>query len=231
MSMPTARTEPGAVPLEAPSYNGAPAPQRRLFSSWELAFIVGIPAAWGILLLFHPLNDGAFSELIDSNIGAWITVHLGMGIFVPLFAGVIYLLLRGVKSTAATVSRIGLAVFAVLYAAWELVLGVGSGILAHETDALPEAQQAVGADLVNSYADNGVITVLTVPGSLGLAVAMVGAVVALRGAYRVGWAPLALMLLSLPLISIHEPPFGPIGLALFIAAALLLARQPAPRPI
>jgi hypothetical protein len=39
-----------------------------------------------------------------------------MGIVVPLFAGVVYLLLRGVKSTAATVSRIGLAAFAVLYA-------------------------------------------------------------------------------------------------------------------
>ena len=75
-----------------------------------------------------------------------------MGIFVPLFAGVIWLLLRGVTSTAATVSRIGLAVFAVLYAAWELVLGVGTGILAQEVNALPVSHQAAGADLVDPYA-------------------------------------------------------------------------------
>ena len=37
------------------------------------------------------------------------------------------------------------------------------------------------------------------------------------------------MLLSLPLIAIHEPPFGPIGLALFIVAVLLFLHQMAPR--
>jgi hypothetical protein len=212
------------------AHNGPPTARRRSFSAPELAFMLGVPAAWGILLLFHPLGDGDFSEIIDGNVTAWITVHLGMGIFVPLFAGAVYLLLRGVKSTAATVSRIGLAVFAVLYAAWELVLGVGTGILANETEALPEAQQAVGADLVNSYADSGVIAVLSAVGSLGLAAAMIGAAVALRRAYRLGWAPLVLMLLSIPLVAIHEPPYGPVGLAMFMVAVVLFARRPASVP-
>ena len=80
----------------------------------ELAMIIGVPAAWGILLLFHPTGDTEdFYPVIDGNVTAWLTVHLGMGIFVPLFAAVVYLLLRGVESTAATVSRIGLAVIAV----------------------------------------------------------------------------------------------------------------------
>ena len=124
----------------------------------------------------------------------------------------------------------GLAVFASLYAAWELVLGVGTGILAHETNALPEAQQAVGRDLVDSYAKNGVIAVLSVVGSLGLAAGMIGAAVARRRAYRLGWPPLVLILLPLPLIAIHEPPFGPVGLAMFISAVLLLVRQQASAP-
>ena len=208
----------------------APSAAVRLFSPRELAFIIGVPAAWGILLLFHPLGDGDISEIIDGDVTAWITVHLGMGIFVPLFAGVVFLLLRGVDTTAATVSRIGLAVFASLYAAWELVLGVGTGILAHETDALAGAGQAVGRDLVDSYAEHGVIGVLSIIGSLGLAVGMIGAAVALRRGYGVGWAPLVLMLLSLPLIAIHEPPFGPVGLAVFIGAVLLLVRQQASEP-
>ena len=230
MNTPTVHTEATAVPVPAPSHNGAPAVRGRRFSPPELAFMVGVPAAWGTLLLFHPLGDGRFSEIIDGNVTAWITVHLGMGIFVPLFAGVVYLLLRGVNGTAATVSRIGLAVFAVLYAAWELVLGVGTGILANETKALPEAQQAVGADLIDSYGENGVIAVLSVLGSLGLAVAIIGAAVALRRTYRVGWAPLVLMLLSMPLIAVHEPPFGPVGLTIFIAAVVLLVRQQAAVP-
>lgn len=229
MKTPTVHSGPTGVPVQAQAHNGAPV-QRRVFSAPELAFIVGVPAAWGILLLFHPIGGDSFYENIDGNVTAWITVHLGMGIFVPLFAGVVYLLLRDVESTAATVSRIGLAVFAVLYAAWELVLGVGTGILTDETNALPEAQQAVGADLVESYGENGVIVVLSVVGSLGLAVGMIGAAVALRRAYRLGPLPLVLMLLALPLIAIHEPPFGPVGLAMFIGAALLFVRLRASTP-
>jgi hypothetical protein len=66
---------------------------------------------------------------------------------------------------------------------------------------------------------------LSAVGSIGLTAAMIGAAVALRGAYHLGWAPLVLMLLAVPLIALHEPPFGPVGLAMFIAAALLLVRQ------
>jgi len=56
---------------------------------------------------------------------------------------------------------------------------------------------------------------------------MVAAAVALRSAYGMGWAPVVLMLLCVPLIAIHEPPFGPIGLAMFILAVVLFVRQAA----
>jgi hypothetical protein len=70
---------------------------QRILSRQELGFIIGVPVAWGILLLFHPLGGDGFYEVIDGNVAAWITVHIGMGIFVPLFAGAIYLLLQGVE--------------------------------------------------------------------------------------------------------------------------------------
>lgn len=224
MNVSTVGTEPAAVPVEALSQNGAPPARGWAFSRAELAFIIGVPAAWGILLLFHPIGGDSFYSNVEGNVTAWITVHIGMGIFVPLFAGVVYLLLRGVESTAATVARAGLAVFASLYAAWELVLGVGTGILTHDVEALPASEQAVGVDLVESYFESAVIVGLSFVGSLGLAAGMIGAVVALRGAYRFGWGPLALMLLAIPLIALHEPPFGPVGLGMFIVAFLLLRR-------
>ena len=231
MSTPAVQSETTAVQAQAPSPNGAPPARSRVFSPRELAFMIGVPAAWGILLLFHPTGDtDGFYEVIEGNVTAWLTVHIGMGIFVPLFAGVVYLLLRGVDGTAAKVSRIGMAVFAVLYAMWEVLLGGGTGILADEVAALPESQQAIGRELVESYAESGVIVTLSVIGGIGLAVGLVGAAVALRGAYRLGWAPIVLMLLALPLIAIHEPPFGPIGLALFIAAVLLFVRRHAAAP-
>jgi hypothetical protein len=227
MTTPTAQSEPAAHHLQSPSDNGTPAARCRTFSTRELVFMIGVPAAWGILLLFHPVGGDSFYENIAGNTTAWLTVHIGMGIFVPLFAGCIYLLLREVRSTAATVSRIGLAVFASLYAAWELVLGAGTGILTQEVEALPQAQQAVGADLVESYMESGIVLALSMVGSVGLAVGIIGAAVALRAAYRLGWASIVLMLLALPLIALHEPPFGPVGLALFIVAVVVFARQQA----
>lgn len=197
----------------------------------ELPFLLGVPAAWAILLLFHPTGDtDDFYPVIEGNVTAWLTVHIGMAIFVPLFAFAIYLLLRDLDGTAAKVSRIGLAFFAVFYAGWELLLGGGTGILANEVPALPEGQQATGRELVESYAESGILMTLSVIGSVGLAVGIIGAVIALRGAYGLGWASVALMLLALPLIAIHEPPFGPIGLALFIGAVLLFWRQQASAP-
>jgi hypothetical protein len=182
MDTPTAQRDPGAVSAPPAAHNGAPAARSgsRTFSTLELAFVIGVPLAWAILLLFHPRGEDGFYEGISGNVVPWVTVHLGMGVFVPQFAGAVYLLLRGLDSTAATVSRIGLAVFAIFYAAWELVLGVGTGLFTEEISALPQAQQAVGADLVD------------------------------------------------PLIAIHEPPPGPIGLVLFVAAVVLIVRSRAP---
>jgi hypothetical protein len=230
MTTPIAQSEPAAVHLQPPSDNGAPATRRRAFGTRELAFMIGVPAAWGILLLFHPIGGDTFYKNIEGNVTPWLTVHLGMGIFVPLFAAVVYLLLRGLEATAATVSRMGLAVFAVFYAMWEVLLGGGTGILTNEVESLPQGQQAVGIDLVESYGESGVIMALSAIGSVGLAVGIIGATVALRAAYRLGLVPIVLMLLALPLIALHEPPFGPIGLALFIGAVLLFARRQAGAP-
>ena len=188
-----------------------------------------MPAAWAILLLFHPTGgDQDFYPTIDGNVVAWQAVHIGMAVFVPLFAGAVYLLLRGVEGTAATVGKIALVVFAIFYAAFEITLGVGTGILTDQVNALPQAEQPVGIDVLESYAESGVITTFTIIGSIGLATAMVAAAVALRSAYGMGWAPVVLMLLCVPLIAIHEPPFGPIGLAMFILAVVLFVRQAAP---
>jgi hypothetical protein len=121
-------------------------------------------------------------------------------------------------------------VFAIFYAAFELTLRVGTDILTDQVNALPEAEQPVGVEVLQSYAESGVISAFTIIGTIGLATAMVAAAVALRGAYGMSWGPIVPMFLFVPLIAIHEPPFGPIGLAMFILAVVLFVRQAAPVP-
>ena len=191
----------------------------------EAAFVVGVPLAWGVLLLFHPTGDEYYAVISDS-VTPWLVVHLGTMLFIPLLAAAMFVLLRGIEGTAATVSRVALVVFAVVYAAFEVTVGIGSGILGDAINALPAGERAAGAELLASYNESGVITVLSTIGGLAWLVAVAAAGLALfrRARTASSIAVVALFLVSAPGIVIHVTPFGPAGLALFIVALLLVMR-------
>jgi len=191
----------------------------------EAAFVVGVPLAWGVLLLFHPTGDEYYAVISDS-VTPWLVVHLGTMLFIPLLAAAMFVLLRGIEGTAATVSRVALVVFAVVYAAFEVTVGIGSGILGDAINALPAGERAAGAELLASYNESGVITVLSTIGGIAWLVAVAAAGLALfrRARTASSIAVVALFLVSAPGIVIHVTPFGPAGLALFIVALLLVMR-------
>jgi hypothetical protein len=206
-----------------------PTPQRGAFSRAEVAFLIGVPLLWGILLLFHPGGDGTEIYLdAQDKVTAFLVVHVGMMLFIPLIAVAFLVLLRGVEGTAARVSRIALVPFVVFYSAWETLQGIGVGILVNELNGLPQAEQALRADLSQDFAEHvliGPFGVFGSIGSMGLIVAAIAAGVAL---YRHAGAPVAVPVLlgiSGVLITVHPPPYGPAGLALFIVAVLLFLRS------
>ena len=194
-----------------------------------------MPVAWAILLLFHPGGEGTdIYQDLDDKVTVFMVVHLGMLVFIPLFAIAVFLLLRGVEGTAAEVSRIALVFFVIFYGAFEILQGIGVGTLVDELNGLPEIEEATREDLVQDFAENiwfrnlGVFGAI---GGLGLLIAMIAAGVALRG--RAG-APLSVViLLSLSgiLIGAHPPPYGPSGLALFVIAVLLFLRGQSRAPV
>ncbi len=193
--------------------------------------IIGIPVAWAVLLLFHPVGDGDFYPIIHDNLVAWQAVHVGMMIFIPLFAVAVYMLLRGVGGKVAAVSRMSLVVFAVVYGAWEAMMGVGTGVLATEIDALPEAERAAGSELLQSYAESPWLAdpgPYASIGGMALVVALVTAGVALVREVDAPRSVAVLLSLSAIPITFHVPPFGQFGLALFVGAAWLALNREAP---
>jgi hypothetical protein len=199
------------------------------FSPGELAFLIGVPLLWAILLLFHPGGSGDAIYLdVHDNVTRFLVVHIGMVVFIPLMAVVVYLLLRDVEGTAAWVSRIALVPFVVFYSAWEVLQGIGVGILVNELNGLPQAEPALREDLVQDFAEHpliGPLGVFVSIGSMGLIVAAIAAGVAL---YRQTGAPVSvpvLLAISGLLITVHPPPYGPTGLALFVVAVLLYVRS------
>jgi hypothetical protein len=199
---------------------------RPRFSRREVAFMIGVPLAWAILLLFHPRGEGEdFYPIIRDDVTAWEIVHLGTLIFVPLMVGVVLLLLRGTEGTSAMVSRMALAVFAVVYTAWEVLIGIGTGILVDEVNQLAEAERATGAILVEEFTDSSLIMALENIGVVGWFVALFAAGVALVRHAGASWLVPALLVLSAVPTAWHVFPFGQVGLALFIAAVLVFVRS------
>jgi hypothetical protein len=200
------------------------------FSRTELAFMIGVPLAWAVLLLFHPTGEGeaiTYGEVHD-QVTAWLVVHLGMMIFIPLMAVAVYLLVRGIEGTAARVTRIALVPFVVVYGAYEVLLGVGVGILVEDVNGFAGGDRVAGAALVNEFADNvlirGGLSILSSIGAVAFITAMIAAGLALRRHTGARLAVPILLGLSGFLITAHPPPFGPIGLVFFVVAVVLFVR-------
>ena len=198
----------------------------------EVAFVVGVPLAWAILLLFHPGGDAnEIYASLEGDGSRMIAVHVGMMVFIPLLALAIWLLSRGLETPAARIGRAALPVFVVFYVAWEALQGIANGILTNQVAALPEGDQDLGANLIQDFAETPLVRDLGILGLIGTAallVAMIATGVALRDAGAPRWTPWALGLAGL-LISAHPPPLGPTGLVLF-RQVIILMRSPSRQP-
>jgi hypothetical protein len=188
-------------------------------------FLVATPLALAVVLWFHPPGGENVYEGVRDDVGAWLFVHTAFLLFTPLIAIAAYLMLGDLKSRAATVSRVALVFFLVFYTAWEVTIGVGTGILVDYANGLPAAEQAVVADAIQDYNRNAIIadpSVSFVLGALGWVVALVAAAVAFNRA-GAGW-PVTLLVGFAALFAVHPPPIGPIGLICLAAAAVLIER-------
>ena len=197
------------------------------FTRPVLAFAIGVPLAWAVLLWFHPDvdPDDVYGSLQD-DVTAYLVVHVGTLIFIGLMGAALYVLVRGMPGTAARVSRLAIGPFVVLYAAWEAVIGLAIGVMVQHGNDAPVGQRPAVADTIQSIGSNGIIGdagIVGVVGALAWAVAVIAAAVAYRsaGAPTLAWVLLALS----AVVASHPPPIGPIGLVFFAGAVALLARS------
>jgi hypothetical protein len=189
-------------------------------------FLVATPLAFAVVLLFHPPGGEAVYEGVKDDVGAWLFVHTGFLLLTPLLGIAAYWLLNGLDSRAATVSRVALIFFLVFYTAYEVTVGIGTGILVDYANGRPAAEQAVLADAIQDLNRNAIVSdpsIALVLGALGWAVAMLAAAVAFRRA-GAGWLPTVLLGLASAFV-IHPPPVGPIALVCFAVAAALIERE------
>jgi hypothetical protein len=203
-----------------------PAPPR-VFSPAEVAFMVGVPLAWAVLLWFHPSTeaDDIYGSLRDQVVTYQI-VHVGTLIFIGLMGFALYMLVRDLPGKAAAISRLAIGPFVLFYGAWEAVIGLATGALVQHANDAPAGEQAAVSDAIQSLQGNVIVgesSVAGFGGALAWIVAVIAAAVAVRGA---GAPVLATVLLALSVVVFsHPPPIGPVGLACFAGAVLALYRS------
>lgn len=233
MTTPTAGTVPGTVQAQTAAADETDARERRAvrnFSRAEIAFLIAVPLAWAVVLVFHgaPDPDDIYGSL-RNEANRYVIVHLVSVPFIGLMGAALYLLLRDLPGRAAQIGRLAIGPFVVFYVAADAIAGVATGVLVQHANDLPASEGAGAAEGAQALWDEFITADLFF--GIGV-VSWVVAALAAAVAYRRAGAPVAItVLLGLSaLVAYHTPPPGPIGLVCFAAAAALLVRwRPATR--
>jgi hypothetical protein len=186
--------------------------------------MIGTPVAFAAVTVLHPMGN---PEGADLAVGRWLTVHLLQIPLTILLAYSVWLLLDGLRSTAATTARIALPVFLVCFSAYDAVAGLATGWLARAAGEQSGADQAATRDAIDElFNDNWLAGNLSVMGS---ASAIAWAVVAIAGAlalHRAGASRWTVGFMAGSLLFLNHPaPTGTLGLLALAAAAFLWDRQ------
>jgi hypothetical protein len=185
------------------------------------AVLIGVPLVLGVLEIGHPAllpAENIFETL--APISTWWTIlHV---LQIPLFASMglaVWLLVRDLDGRPAQISRGAIAVFIVVYPAFDAAVGVSSGVIVHTTGSLDPAQRGAVEAGLQALFWGPVTGTMAIVGSVSWVVALVAAAWAWRRAgaplYVVGALALSGVLLGVS----HIRPLGPLACLFFLIGA------------
>ena len=204
--------------------------------------LIGTPILTATMLLFHPLPEAAETgmtelpeglalyELMAPIAEGFLIVHLLFPLALALLGLSVVLLLNGVHSVTATISRVSAFVFSISYIVYEVIIGTVTGLLIRDAAALSPAEQAVIGDVIYRNYTDPVLGDLPSVVSLTAWVSWLLAVTLAAFALRRSGKPLgACILLGLSFIFIsHASMLGPLGMILFLIAVIRIERAAVP---
>jgi len=223
------RHAPHQTPHEVMSITGLRAHPLRML------VVFGTPVAFATTGFLHlvPWPAGSAIEIytrLRDHATLWIAIHVVQLVLILLLAVAVYWLTEGLTSTAARLSRMALLPYLVFYSAFDTIVGVSRGLVAHYGSQLPAAQQAVLPGVTDALSAiwHPVTFTIFLIGTLSWAVAVVAAAVALRRAGASWTATIPLALAGVIGAYDHAAPYGPVAMALFLFAAYVLSRPRKP---
>jgi hypothetical protein len=190
--------------------------------------LFGVPLAVAALGLIHPgsitnpaPDGGTIFRQLQDQADLFIGVHLVQLVVFGLLALVVWCLIDGLEGWVATVSRVALLVFVVVYTALDSVAGIAVGVLVREGHGLQAQEQSGANSLIEAYQDSWITGELNVLGGLG-SLAWLIALLAAGGALRragAGMLVVGCVILAGVVFAVgHPAPFGTIAMVFLLIA-------------
>src|SRR5918994_1111639 len=132
------------------------------------ALLVTVPVLWMGVAYIHPNADPETpAASLDGHVDTWIFVHVAQLFLVAGLAGLLWTLIRDRTGRAATLVRVTMPVYLVMFAAFDSVVGLAAGlILRHDRGDGEAAVSLIGNgiagdfSLVSQIAQGALLTVL-----------------------------------------------------------------------
>jgi hypothetical protein len=195
---------------------------------FRLAWVVmfGTPLLWAILSVVHPSGEGDIYAELQDQVGRWLFVHVAQVVLAPFLALAVWLLLRGIESLAATISRVALVFWLVFFSTYDALAGIATGVLVRQANSVSGEERAGFAEaadfLFDSHIGGNISWFALVAGGAWIIVA-IAAAVALRGA-GANWLTTVAAALS-ALFAFHAGYAAMVGLIALLVAAFLWERR------
>ena len=187
------------------------------------ALLVGVPATFAALTLLHPMED---PWELGGALDRWMLVHVGQLVLTVLLAYSLWLLVDGIRSRIASVTRFVLPVFVVAFTAFDSVAGIATGWLARRADDQTGTAREHTLDSIEYlFADNwlaGNLSILGGASAIAWMTIAISAAIALKGAGADRLTVIAMC--TAVLFANHPAPFGTIGLLALAVAGYRASR-------
>lgn len=144
----------------------------------RLLVVFGAPFLVGALNLMHPVITAPIYPKLEAHVHFWLHLHILNLFLFPSLGLAAYFLVRDVLGPAALISKAAIAIFVPLYAAFDALAGIGTGVLVSNANTLSGDELAIAGRLIDAWWGSGIIVAIAVAGSVAWVVAMLAATVA-----------------------------------------------------
>lgn len=177
------------------------------------ALLVTVPVLWMGVALIHPNADPKNpAATLAGHVDTWILVHVAQLFLAAGLAVLLSTLIRARTGRAATLARVTMPVYLVMFAAFESVVGLAAGlILKHDPSNGPAVESLIGNGIVGDF------SLISQVAQAALLTVLLSTALVLRraGGSRLVWWPMV----GGVLLATHMGPAAAIGLAAIAFAA------------